>query len=84
MWAAIFTTALAPAVNWLLVFKLHFGLDGAAYSTVFISVLQALVLLLLVIKRDRALSGGSLQTWHGWCDQPASCKFCSILCGIFI
>ena len=66
MWAAILTTALAPAVNWLLVFKLGYGLDGAAYSVVIISVLQALLLLVLVVRRDRALTGTRLQTWHGW------------------
>ena len=66
MWAAILTTALAPAVKWLLVFKLGYGLDGAAYSVVIISVLQALLLLVLVVRRDRALTGTRLQTWHGW------------------
>lgn len=67
MWAAISAMTLAPAINWLLVFKLDFGLDGAAFSMVIIWALQALVLLLLVVVRDRGLTGTPAQTWHGWC-----------------
>lgn len=67
MWAAISTMTLAPAVNWLLVFKLGFGLDGAAFSMVIIWAIQSLLLLVLVILRDRKLMGTPAQTWHGWC-----------------
>lgn len=67
MWAAGGCILLAPAVNWLLVFKLDLGLDGAAVSTVMICAMQSLLLLLLVLRRDRKLAGTHLQTWHGWC-----------------
>ena len=66
MWAAISTMVLAPPVNWLLVFKLDFGLDGAAFSMVIIWATQSALLLVLVILRDRRLKGTPTQTWHGW------------------
>ena len=65
-YAAVGATALAPALNWLLVFRLGFGLDGAAATTVLIAALQAALLLAMVVARERRLSGSDLQTWHGW------------------
>lgn len=67
LWASVASTALAPPINWLLIFRLGWGLDGAACSIVITHALQALLLLLMVARRDRRLSGTALQTWHGWC-----------------
>ena len=65
--AAAATAAVGPLVNWLLVFKLGFGLDGAAAATVLLYTVETLLLLGIVIVRDRRLAGTDQRTWHGWC-----------------
>jgi len=65
--AAAATAAIGPLVNWLLVFKFGFGLDGAAAATVLLYAVETLLLLGIVIARDKRLAGTEQQTWHGWC-----------------
>ena len=65
--AAAATVAVAPLINWLLVFKLGFGLDGAATATVLLYTIETMLLLAIVFVRDRRLAGTEQQTWHGWC-----------------
>ena len=70
------TVAVAPLLNWLLVFKLGFGLDGAAAATVLSYAVETLLLLGVVIVRDRRLAGTEQQTWHGWCVSLSSICHC--------
>ena len=65
--AAAATVAIAPLANWLLVFKLGFGLEGAAAATVLLYAVETIMLLVIVYVRDRRLRGTDQQTWHGWC-----------------
>ena len=71
--AAAFTVAIAPLINWLLVFKLRLGLDGAASATVLLYTLETVLLVAVVVVRDRRLAGTEQQTWHGWCARPSPC-----------
>ena len=65
--AAAATVSMAPLINWLLVFKLGFGLEGAAAATVLLYAIETAMLLVIVFVRDRRLRGTDQQTWHGWC-----------------
>ena len=60
-------TALAPLVNWILVFGLGFGLHGSAAAYNIVSVLNCLGLLLVIFWKHRQLKGTGEETWHGWC-----------------
>ena len=72
--------AVAPLLNWLLVFKLGFGLDGAAAATVLCYTVETLLLLGVVFVRDRRLAGTELQTWHGWCAPLDSASIALVNC----
>ncbi len=64
--AAAATIAIAPLVKWLLVFRLGFGLEGAAAVTVLLYAAETALLLVIVFVQDRRLRGADQQTWHGW------------------
>lgn len=60
------TLALAPLLNWLLIFKLRLGLDGAVWA---MNACQGISLALLSVyteRRHAAAAGSDRQTWHGW------------------
>jgi MATE family multidrug resistance protein len=58
--------ALAPIYNYLLIFKLGFGLDGAAYAMVLAHASMLLMLSAYLVWRERQRLGTPEQTWHGW------------------
>jgi len=62
----IITAAFCPLFNWLLIYKLELGLDGAAAAFFCSNLLYALLLVGCVAWRDRQLIGNPRQTWPGW------------------
>ena len=58
--------ALAPIYNYLLIFKLGFGLDGAAYAMVLAHASMLLMLSAYLVWRERQRLGTPEQSWHGW------------------
>mgnify|MGYP001810521155 CR=1 FL=1 len=59
--------AAAPPLNWLFIFKLHGGLDGAAFAMVATWALMLCMLGAFVAWHERRRAGTPMQTWHGWC-----------------
>ncbi|PSC75850.1 MATE efflux family [Micractinium conductrix] len=58
--------AAAPPLNWLFIFKLHGGLDGAAFAMVATWALMLCMLGAFVAWHERRRAGTPMQTWHGW------------------
>ncbi|GAB4817791.1 hypothetical protein N2152v2_004837 [Parachlorella kessleri] len=63
---ACVAVALSPLYNWLLIFKLGWGLDGAVLAMVAADVTMLVFLALWTLWHHRALAGRPQQTWHGW------------------
>jgi hypothetical protein len=58
--------ALAPLFNWLLIFKLRLGIDGAVAAMVCSNATMLLLLVAYVVWLERRRIGTPEQTWHGW------------------
>ncbi len=60
------TTLLSPLINWLLIFRLGHGVEGAAHAMVACTALNAVLLTGYQYYRDAiVLAGSSAATWGG-------------------
>ncbi|KAL4855257.1 Protein DETOXIFICATION 1 [Chlorella vulgaris] len=76
----VISLCLAPLYNWLLIYKLGLGLNGAAYAMDAMQATLALLLAAYCVARDVLLSGSPVSTWHGfsrkaWQGWGQYCKF---------
>ena len=55
-----------PLFNWLLIFKLRLGLDGAVAALVATWLYMLAMLAAFLIWHERRRHGTPQQTWHGW------------------
>lgn len=60
------STLMAPAVNWSLIHRAGFGLDGAAYANDVTFLITALLLTLYVSWYHFQVQGRLDDTWQGW------------------
>lgn len=60
------TLGLAPLFNWLLIFKLGGGIDGAVMAMVACNAVMLALLTAFVAWHERQRLGTPKQTWHGW------------------
>lgn len=58
--------ALSPLFNWLLIFKLGLGIDGAVAAMVANNATMLLLLVAYLVWHERRRIGTAEQTWHGW------------------
>jgi MATE family multidrug resistance protein len=58
--------ALAPLFNWLFIFRLGGGLDGAVAALVACNASMLGLLAAYVVWHERRRRGTPEQTWHGW------------------
>jgi Na+-driven multidrug efflux pump len=78
--AACAATALSPLYNWLLIFRLRWGLDGAVLALTAAELTMLVILAAWTLQNDRALASTPQQTWHGWCaGWPALVGMCGVM-----
>ena len=63
---AVLGVFLAPLLNWLLIFRLGLGLDGAVWAMNICQLAMLAGLATYTAWHHRRLAGSEKQTWHGW------------------
>eukprot|EP00887_Chlorella_sp_A99_P005323 scaffold1.g5323.t1 len=63
---------LSPLLNWVLIFKLGLGVDGAVLAMDACQLAMLVGLAGYATWRARRLAGSEVQTWHGWSREALS------------
>ena len=56
----------APLYNWLFIYKLNFGITGAAIALAAVNASNTAMLVCYIVWHNRRLAGTKQAPWTGW------------------